>query len=150
MAPRISERSTGVTSHDFSRLTSSIGRLEDQISRLTARLAGDEKLQSPGLIHEVADIRASIDRSQSDFNSALVDFRKALDAAVSAFKETSGKLDSRTKILEDDKSAQSSLIADLRFVRVLTDKFWKVACLFVAGGCINPLIYHFISKAFGR
>lgn len=100
------------------KLTEAISALDNKVTQLTLRLTGDANLQTRGLIDDVKQIR-------TDVNTLL---------------EHSQSHTSKITALEKQNTDQAGLLDDLKFVRICTDKFWKIATLFILGGVLNPFL----------
>ncbi len=118
MPPPISES-------EIAKLTSAIVNLDSKVTQLTLRLTGDSSLQTTGLIHEVSESRKSLVELSDDAK----DQRHRLET------------------IERQNAEQAGMLDDLRFLRALTDKVWKIAGILIAGGVLHPVVVALIQHA---
>lgn len=109
------------------KLTNAIQNLDHKVTQLTLRLTGDSSLQTTGLIHDVQETRAKIDLVRE----STTDHGHRLDA------------------IENQNHEQAGMLDDLKFLRALTNKTWKVMGILIAGGVLHPLAVAWIQKIFG-
>jgi hypothetical protein len=124
-----SMKSPAVTSRDIKLLTDSVADVDLKVTKISTRLIGDDQMGTKGLIHEVSEAGETLRETR-----AVV------------FKQGD-----RLKEVEDSTRAQAEIFEDLRLVRLMANKFWKLAALFIAGGLLNPLVgnlFHAILTAF--
>ena len=142
--------SSKVSETAIAKLTNAIASLDAQVVRLTARLTGDETLQTTGLIHEVGQIKTGLTAFSDRVEASL---KSMADTYLADFHETrrvDGAQDGRLDVLEKQNEGQAGLLSDLDFLRKLTDKGWKIATLFILGGCLMPLFTALWTKWIGH
>lgn len=132
------------------RLTIAITALDGKIAKLTARLTGDESLQSKGLIHEVSETRRDLHALSNRLEGAVKGISQTYLADFEGMKEIAGDHKGRLDAIERQNASQAGLLDDLRFVRTLTDKGWKIFGFFVVGGGLMPLITALWTKLISR
>lgn len=119
--------SSGPSPDAFEKLTEAISALDNKVTQLTLRLTGDANLQTRGLIDDVHQIRTNV--------NTLLEHDSSHGTKIAA--------------LEKQNVDQAGLLEDLKFVRLCTDKFWKIATLFILGGVLNPVFAGAVKAIFG-
>lgn len=122
MAARKQPKIYDCPAQSYSTLERAIGEISENLTRLTARLVGDEKLQTQGLIGEFTAVKAKQD-AQEATTAHIAEILTKLQARMEAYDEFRQRQEATNKEIIDIKerinSASSLLAGGWKTVSVL-------------------------------
>lgn len=112
-----------------SSLEIAVREIGENLAKLTTRLVGDEKMQTKGLIHEVAETRSD---SERQFASILADQKATTEALRILVAEMRAVQEFKDRQLAINKEVEEFRVAIEKDRNVIQGS-WKTLSILVAG-----------------
>ena len=100
MATKKTSKTYDCPAQSYSSLERAIGELSENMSRLTARLVGDEKLQTQGLIGEFTSVKTRMDDQEST-SARTAELLNKLEARMELHEKNSKETNNEVHALKD-------------------------------------------------